>query len=88
VTAQDKQTALVTARNLLASHKAQIQAFLAKPCTENLLGASIKMIVTWSCQFAMYHVPSYMRVLGAKLAGNNFFVTVEFIPPPQRIWAK
>jgi len=88
VTPQDILTATNAVRALVASQKAQIQAFLAKPCKENLLGASTKMIVTWSRQFATYHVPSYMRVLGAKLAGRNFLVMVEFITKPQPFRAK
>ena len=88
VTAQDKQTALTAARNLLAVQRDQIQAFLAKPCSENHFPADRKMVVSWRCQFATYQVLSYMHVLGAKLTGRDFLVTVEFIPRSRRFWAK
>jgi hypothetical protein len=85
---KDRQTAINLARAFVASQKAQVPATLASPCKENLLGASNKMVVSWGCQFAVYHVPSYMRVLGAKLAGKDFLVTVEFTPKPQPFWGK
>jgi len=85
---KDRQTAINIARAFVASQKAQVPATLASPCKENLLGASNKMVVSWGCQFVTYHVPSYMCVLGAKLEGKDFFVTVEFTPPPHKIWVK
>ena len=85
---KDRQTAINIARTFVALQKAQVPATLASPCKENLLGASNKMVVSWGCQFAVYKVPSYMRVLGAKLAGKDFLVDVAFIPRPHRIWVK
>jgi hypothetical protein len=84
VTTQDKQTALIGARSMLAL---QING-LHYPCQEVYLSEPKLITMTWRCQFATYHVPSYMRVLGAKLAGGYILVTVEFIPRPRWFWAK
>ena len=88
ITSNDRDKATSKARALIASKIAHIPAFLTSPCKENLLGANNKMVISWRCQFAVYHIPSYMHVLGAKLAGRDFLVTVEFIPRPRRFWAK
>jgi hypothetical protein len=84
VTEQDRVRTIVKARSTIA---AQING-LHYPCREVYLSEPKQITMTWRCQFAVYHVPSYMRVLGAKLAGRYFLVTVEFIPRPRRIWAK
>lgn len=84
VTPQDRQTALIGARGMLAL---QING-LHYPCKEVYLSEPKQITMTWRCQFATYHVPSYMRVLGAKLAGGSILVMVEFIPRPRRFWAK
>jgi hypothetical protein len=88
VTPQDIQTATNAARSLVASQKADIQAFLVEPCKEAAFASQTLIRLSWGCQFATYKVPSYMHVLGATLNGRNFLVTVEFIPQPQKIWAK
>jgi len=79
---KDRQTALDKARSLVAAQKAQISAILASPCGEivNNQPAVIKLIV--NCRFAVYHVPSYMRVIAVKLSGKNFLVDVSFMPRP------
>jgi hypothetical protein len=89
ITSNDRNVATSKVRAFIISNITQVQAFLASPCSErHFFPISGKVIVIWSCQFATYHIPSYMRVLGAKLAGRDFLVTVEFIPRPQRIWVK
>jgi hypothetical protein len=85
-TTQDKNTAYITARNLLALQKAQIAAYLAKPCREDLLTASSKMVVSLACQFAFFKVPSYMRVVTAHLVGTSFLVDVVFVPRLRPVW--
>jgi hypothetical protein len=84
ITPQDRQTALIGARSILAL---QISG-LHYPCKEVYLSAPKQITMMWRCQFAVYHIPSYMHVLGAKLAGRDFLVTVEFIPRPRRFWVK
>jgi Baseplate J-like protein len=88
ITSNDRNVATSKVRAFIVSNIAQVQAFLASPCKEivNNQAAIVDLIV--NCQFAVYRVPSYMRVLGAKLAGRDFLVTVEFIPRPQKIWVK
>lgn len=88
ITSNDRDMAASKVRAFIVSEITQAQAFLVSPCKENLLGASTKMVASWLCQFAIYHIPSYMRVLGAKLAGRYFLVTVEFTLKPQPFWGK
>ncbi len=86
---KDRQTAINLARTFIASQKAQILATLVNPCSENqFLRTSAEITVMWECQFAVYHTPSYMRVLGAELVGKDFLVDVLFIPTPKRIWVR
>src|SRR6266567_1988377 len=89
VTDQDRLEGVRRARNLLAEQKAQILAYLAKPCSESqFLLTSIKTTITWHCQFVTYKVPSYMRVMAAHLVGKSFLVDVVFVARPERTWAK
>jgi hypothetical protein len=85
---KDRQTAIDVARALVASQQAHISAILANPCKEDHFAGSNKMIVTWGCQFATYHVPSYMHVTAAKLSGKNFLVDVAFVPRTVRLWVR
>ena len=85
---KDREKAINTARALVASQKAQVQAFLAKPCKETTLLSEKLLRLSWDCQFATYHVPSYMHALGTTLVGQNFLIMVEFIPRPRPIWVK
>jgi hypothetical protein len=84
---KDWQTAINVARSLLASQQAKIAAVLANPCKENHFRDVSKMVVTWICQFAIYHVSSDIHVTAAHLLGKNFLVDVAFIPP-QRVWIR
>ncbi len=84
VTAQDRQTALITARGILTL---KING-LHYPCKESHLQNSFVNTVTWSCQFITYHIPSYMHVLRTQLQGKEVIVTVWFIAPYRRTWAK
>lgn len=78
-TVQDKQTAVVAARNLLV---ASTNNGFHYPCTESYLSGAMQITTTWRCQFVMYHVPSYMHVVSAELAGDKFLVDVTFIARP------
>jgi hypothetical protein len=84
VTAQDKQSALTTARNILAM---QINGY-HYPCQEFYLQTASVNAVTWRCRFVTYKVPSYMHVTQAKLLGRSFLVEVWFIPLPKAIWRR
>jgi hypothetical protein len=84
VTAQDKQTAFIKARQQLAI----VSVGLHYPCKENLLGVSTEVVLTWRCQFLTYIVPSYMHILGTQLQGKEVLVTVWFVAPIRRTWAK
>ncbi|SRR5260221_843532 len=85
-TAQDKQAAFITARNLLA-----VKAIgLHYPCQEivNNRTAMVNLIVTWRCQFVSYSAPSYMHVTRVKIIGKNLLLDVWFVVRPSRIWVK
>lgn len=85
VTAQDKQSAYITARNLLAV--ATNNSF-HYPCQE-LWNSNLRFIyITWRCEFATYKVPSYMHVVAAHLSGKSFFVDVVFVTRPRPIWIR
>lgn len=81
VTAQDRQTALVKARE----HLAVATTGLHYPCFETMRGA---VVVTWRCRFLTYHLPVYMHVTGVKIIGKNLLVTIWFVAKPTRIWVK
>jgi hypothetical protein len=85
---KDREAAINVARALVASQKAQVLAFLVKPCKETTHLSQTLIRLSWGCQFALYRVPSYMHVLAARLSGKDFLVDVAFTPRPQRLWAK
>lgn len=85
---KDRETAISAVRALVASQKAQIVAFLTKPCKETTLLLKTHVRLSWDCQFAGYKVPTYMHVTAAHLSGKNFFVDVVFVPRPERVWVK
>jgi Baseplate J-like protein len=84
VTLQDKQTALLTARNLLAAKPVGLHY----PCTEDHFTDIGNMIATWHCQFLTYITPSYLHVLSVKLSGKYLNVSGWFIPPMEHCWVK
>ncbi len=81
VSAYDRQTALVKARQ----HLAVLSAGLHYPCLERISGA---VQVTWLCQFLIYHIPSYMHVTGVRIQGKNLLLAVWFVARPVHIWVK
>jgi hypothetical protein len=84
-TAQDKQTAITKARDILAM---QING-LHYPCQELYLQNALQISVTWHCIFVTYSVPSYMHVTGARLVGRNVIVSVLYTERPMpRRWVK
>ncbi len=74
VTALDRKNALNQARSLLQQ---KIAGILARPCREVISG-SVRVVVTWTCQFVTYSVPSYMKVTGVRVFGKNLFVDVVY----------
>lgn len=84
VTAQDKQTAITKARDILAM---QING-LHYPCQELYLQNALQIKVTRHCQFLTYHIPSYMHVSNVQLIGTNFLLSVWYIEHPKHFWVK
>jgi hypothetical protein len=84
VTAENKQTALIKARNQLAI----LAVGLRYPCLENHFRNSTKMVLTWRCQFLTYHIPPYMHVSNVQLIGTNFLLSVWYIEHPKHFWVK
>jgi hypothetical protein len=79
-TAQDKQTARMQARNLLAMKAAGLRY----PCLEN----SHATILTWRCQFVTYRLPLYMHVTRIKIIGKSLLLDVWFVARPIRVWVR
>jgi hypothetical protein len=84
VTAEDKQTALIKARNQLAI----LAVGLRYPCLEKHFRDSTKMVLTWRCQFLAYSLPLYMHATSVKIIGKNLLIGVWFVARPVRIGAK
>jgi len=84
VTAENKQTALIKARNQLTI----LAVGLRYPCLEKHFRDSTKMVLTWRCQFLTYHIPSYMHVSNVQLIGTNFLLSVWYIEHPKHYWVK
>jgi len=80
VTAQDKLTALMKARDQLTI----LAAGLRYPCLESSHG----MVLTWRCQFVSYRLPSYMHVTGVRIIDKNVVLHIWFVVRPVRIEAK
>ncbi len=87
-TPQDKQTAIDSARTILAVQKAKIRDFLAFPCNESSQEKNGILGLSWTCQYVTYSVPSYMRITHIKLVGKTLFVDVVFVPRPRIIQFK
>jgi hypothetical protein len=83
-TTQDKLKAQITARNLLATRAVGLHY----PCTENHIGASPNMVVSWRCQYLTYHIPVFYHVAGIRVFGKYLLVDVWFVARPGRIWVK
>ena len=82
---KDREKAINTARALVASQKAQIVAFLTKPCKETTVQSRTLIRLSWDCEFATYHIPTYMHITTAHLSGKNFLVDVVFVPRPSLV---
>ncbi len=85
-TAQDKQTALIKARNILA---VQING-LHYPCSEYVSNKKpyVNIYVNWRCQFVTYHIPVFYHVTGVRIIGKNLLIDVWFVARPMHIWVK
>ncbi len=70
-TAQDRQTALDSARAILITQEAEMKEFLAYPCKEFAQEKNGRLRLSWACQFVTYAVPSYMHVTAVRL--ERFF---------------
>lgn len=86
VTSQDKQTALVTVRSLLAIKPVGLHY----PCQEYVRYQNfyVSIYVRWQCQFITYDAPSFLHILSVKLSGTYVIVSGWFIPPRERFWVK
>jgi hypothetical protein len=87
-TAQDRQTALDSARAILTTQEAEMKEFLAYPCKEFAQEKNGRLGLSWACQFVTYAVPSYMHVTAVRLVGKILFVDVVFVPRPRIIQFK
>ena len=88
VKAQDRRTAIDTARSILTAQKAKTQAFLAHPCNETTQVKNLIVELSWTCQFFTYSIPSSMHITRITLVGKNLFVDVVFVPRPRTTFFK
>lgn len=87
-TPHDRQTALDSARAILAAQITQIKTFLAFPCNESSQEKNGLLWLSWTCQYVTYSIPSYMHVVHIKLVGKNLLVDVKFVARPRIIQFK
>ena len=83
-TAQDRQTALDSARLLLATETAKIREFLAFQKQSSQENNAV-LWLSWTCQYVTFSLPRYMRVIHVRLVGKNLFVDVRFVARPRII---
>ena len=78
ITAQDRQRALLAGRGILLSKSSGLHY----PCQEvvNSHVVSVRIIVTWRCQYVSYRIPSYMHVSSVQLIGRQLILSVWYIP--------
>src|SRR5436305_9379149 len=78
ITAQDRQSAFLQARGILLSKSSGLHY----PCQEvvNSHVVSVRIIVTWRCQYVSYRIPSYMHVSSVQLIGTQVILSVWYIP--------
>jgi hypothetical protein len=84
-TAQDVQLALTLVRTAIIAQQARTKAILASPCGEMISRQLVHIQLVVSCQYVLYNVPSYMRVVSARLVDKNFLVDVVFIARPMLV---
>jgi len=83
-TAQDKQTALDTAKETLETQAHDVRAILKSLSVKSTLSA-LTLKVTLLCVFFAYpHLPGY-RIINVTAQGNNLLVTAAYTPR-QRIF--
>ena len=87
-TVQDRQTALDSARAILATQEAKMHEFLSYPCNETTQEKHGILRVSWACQYVTYSIPSYMKITALRLVGKSLFVDVVFVPRPRIIQFK
>ena len=82
---KDRQTALDTARFILAPQTAKLRAFLAYPCNESTQIKNSVLRLFWMCQYVTFSIPSYMTATHIKLIGKNLLIDVRFVARPRII---
>ena len=86
ITSQDEQTARNHARTMLL--RALSGKLMLHPCKEFVTFAGMSLVVSWTCQFATYSLPAYMRVTGVRVEGKNILIDVVYTPRYIRIGEK
>jgi hypothetical protein len=84
VTAQDKQTALSQARDILFVQISAYKNGVHYPCKELYLYKQAHMAINWRCQFLTFVLPPYMHVTGIKIIGKNLLLHVWFVARPRQ----
>jgi len=88
ITAQDRQMALISAREQLMI----VAAGLHYPCLESskrAVSMSKPMLrVSWSCRMLTYSLPTYMHVTAVRIIEKNLLLHVWFVARPTRVVVK
>ena len=74
-TTQDKQAALMKARQLVSS----ASTGLHYPCAESIKAS----VLVWRCQFVTYHLPAWYHVTSVSIVGTNLIVGVVYVARPR-----
>lgn len=87
ITARDRENALAQARATLFHQT--LSGLLYRPCLEHITGTT-SLHITWTCQFVTYTTPSlpHVRVQQVQVIGRTVFLTITFVPRPQRLETK
>jgi hypothetical protein len=87
VTPQDRQTALMAAREYLTAQMMRVKAILERPCGEEASFSNM-LRVTWACRFVTYPQLPGFRVMRVRIAGETLVVEVVFAARPRRFPGK
>lgn len=87
-TAQDKQAALLQARDILLVYISDDKNGLHYPCKEAYLYERAHITINWRCQFVTFRVPAFYHVTGVRIVGKNLIINAWFVARPVRIWVK
>lgn len=88
LTSQDRQSALLKARSKLDSLMFGFGYVRVHPCTEVLNAQKSSLKLVWTCQFATFSLPAYMKVTRVAVEGKNLLLDVVYRPRYMQVGQK